>query len=286
MTLRIGWFSTGGGEGSQRQRLLTATAETIQRGEMDAEIAFVFCNRARGEYEATDSFLDLVDSHGIPTITLSSRQFRRDRSGALSQRGEPLPPWRAEYDNAVAKLIADRPFDVGVLVGYMLIFTPEMAARYPFLNLHPAEPGGPVGTWQQVIWELIDKRAEGSGVMIHLATDELDRGPVVSYCTYPLHGDAFGAMWEDLGSETAADLQEAIGEGHPLFREIRRQGAARELPLMIATLQALARGRVRVDGRGVVDSDGKRLATGLATGLDLTPEVGDAVTKTSPRSAE
>ena len=282
MTLRIGWFSTGGGEGSQRQRLLAATAGAIQRGDMDAQIAFVFCNRERGEYEATDSFLDLVGSHGIPTITLSSRQFRRDRGGALSQRGEPLPPWRAEYDNEVAKLIADRPFDVGVLVGYMLIFTPEMAARYPFLNLHPAEPGGPIGTWQQVIWQLIDQRAEGSGVMVHLATEELDRGPVVSYCTYPLRGHAFDAMWEDIGSATAADLQKTIGEEYPLFTEIRRQGAARELPLVIATLQALARGRMRVDGQGVVDSRTKR----IASGLDLTPEVESAVTKTPTRSAE
>ncbi|MCH7812303.1 MAG: phosphoribosylglycinamide formyltransferase, partial [Chloroflexi bacterium] len=43
MTLRIGWFSTGGGPDSQRQRLLTATVKAIRDGALDAEIAFVFC---------------------------------------------------------------------------------------------------------------------------------------------------------------------------------------------------------------------------------------------------
>lgn len=282
MTLRLGWFSTGGGEGSQRQRLLTSIVELIQRAEMDAEIAFVFCNRERGEQDATDSFLKLADSYGIPCITYSSRQFRRDRGGALSERGQPLPPWRAEYDAEVAKLIAEHPFDVGILIGYMLIFTPEMAARYPFINLHPAEPGGPVGTWQQVIWELIGKRTKHSGVMVHLATDELDRGPVVSYCTHSLHGEALDSLWDGLGEARADELREKAGEEHPLFQEIRREGAAREVPVVIATLQALAQRRVRVEDRRVVDAQGRP----LPGGLDLTPEVEAAVTRRSPRSAD
>ena len=267
MTLRVGWFSTGRGDGSRR--LLKAAADAIGAGDLDAEIAFLFCNRERGEYEATDGFLDLAESHAIPTITLSSRQFRRDRGGALSKPGEPLPAWRAEYDGEVTKLLEEHPFDVGVLAGYMLIFTPEMADRYPFLNLHPAEPGGPIGTWQQVIWDLIDARATQSGVMIHMATDELDRGPVVSYCTYPLRGGAFDALWDDAGAQTAAGLQAAAGEEHPLFLEIRRHGVARELPLVIETLRALSQARVQVNNRRVVNGQGDP----LANGLNLTAEV-------------
>ncbi len=280
MTLRVGWFSTGRGDGSRR--LLNAAADAIGAADLDAEIAFVFCNRERGEYEATDGFLDLVGAHGIPAITLSSRQFRRDRGGALSQPGEPLPAWRAEYDGEIAKLIGEHPFDVGVLAGYMLIFTPEMAGRYPFLNLHPAEPGGPIGTWQRVIWELIDSHAARSGVMIHLATDELDRGPVVSYCTYPLRGDAFDALWDDVGAQTAAGLEAAASEEHPLFMEIRRHGATRELPLVIETLRALSEARVRVDNRRVVDSR----RDSLANGLDLTAEVETAVGTVLTRSVD
>src|SRR3989304_7612525 len=92
MTLRVGWFSTGRGEGSRR--LLPAVVDAIGRGELDAEIALVFCNRERGEYEATDGFLELAASYGIPCLTLSSRRFRRERGGALSKPDEPAPAGR------------------------------------------------------------------------------------------------------------------------------------------------------------------------------------------------
>ena len=267
MPLRIGWFSTGRGEGSRR--LLTAAVEAIRHGELDAHIAFVFCNRERGEYEATDGFLDLAASYGIPCLTLSSRRFRRERGGALSKSGQPLPAWRIGYDRQVADLLAPYPFDIGMLAGYMLVFTGEVCNRYPLLNLHPAEPRGPVGTWQEVTWQLIDRRAGRSGVMIHLATEELDRGPVVTYCTYSLRGADFDSMWEALGGRSAADVQAKEGEDFPLFREIRRHGAARELPFVVATLRAFADRRLRVEGRKVVDAAGRE----LANGLDLTGEI-------------
>ncbi len=266
MTLRIGWFATGRGEGSRR--LLSAAVDAIRRGELDAEIAFVFCNRERGEHEATDGFLDLVSSFGITDLTLSSRRFRRERDGGRSRPGEPLPPWRAEYDRRVAELIAQHRFDVGMLAGYMLILTLEMARLHPFLNLHPAEPGGPAGSWQEVIHQLIEGRAERSGVMIHLATEELDRGPPVAYGIYSLRGPAFDSLWRALGSSALAE-----GEEHPLFREIRRHGAARELALVVATLRAIAEGRVRIIDRGPVDVAGRA----LSGGLDLTAEIDAAV---------
>ena len=266
MTLRVGWFATGRGEGSRW--LLTAAVEAIRRGELDAEIAFVFCNRERGEYEATDGFFDLVSSFGITGLTLSARRFRRERDGARSQPGEPLPPWRTEYDRRVAELIAQHPFDIGMLAGYMLILTPEMARLHPFLNLHPAAPGGPAGTWQEVIHQLIERRAERSGVMIHLATEELDRGPPVAYGTYSLRGPGFDPLWRALGPSATVE-----GEEHPPFQEIRRHGAARELPLVVATLRAIAQGRVRIIDRRPVDDAGHV----LAGGLDLTAEIDAAV---------
>ena len=276
--LRIGWFSTGAGEGSQRQRLLTAAVDAIRQRELAAEIAFVFCNRERGEHEGTDSFLDLVDSFGIRCLTLSSRAFRRARGGALSQPGQPLPAWRAEYDREVAELVGGYPFDVGVLAGYMLIFSADMAARYPFLNLHPAAPDGPVGTWQDVIWTLIERRADQSGVMVHLTTEELDRGPAVAYCTYSLRGQAFDSLWRAAGSRTAEELRGGEGEQHPLFREIRRHGVAREEPLVMATLRAFADGGIRIDGGRLLDAAGSE----RGGGLDLTAEIDARVALSAP----
>jgi len=271
MTLRVGWFATGRGEGSRA--LLRAAIAAIEAGELDAEPAFVFCNRERGEYEATDGFLDLVEAHGITCLTLSSRAFRRKRGGTRSRAGEPLPAWRVEYDRAVEELIAPYAFDVGVLGGYMLIFTPEMAGRHPFFNLHPAEPGGPVGTWQEVVWELIERRAGRSGVMIHLATEELDRGPAVACCRFALRGPAFDPLWQEIDGRPVAELREAEGEELPLFRAIRRHGVAREPALVVATLRALAARRVRIEDGRVLDASGQA----LAEGLDLSKEIDASV---------
>ncbi len=268
MTLCIGWFTTGAGPGSQRWRMFTAVLDEIRAGRLDAEIAFVFSNRVRGEDEGADAFFDLVGSHNVPLVTLSSRAFRRARGGELSKHGQPLPAWRNDYDSAVADLISSHRFDVAMLAGYMLIFTPEMSRRQPFLNLHPAEPGGPVGTWQEVIRQLIETDAQRSGVMVHLVTEQLDRGPVVAYCSYSLRGAACDHLWADTGAR-------ALGDRDPLFLAIRKHGAAREVPLIVATLRALADARLALDADRIVDREGRE----LSSGVDLTSEV-DALVAT------
>ena len=88
--------------------------------------------------------------------------------------------------------------DICVLAGYMLIVSGKMCRQYPLLNLHPALPDGPTGTWQEVVWELIDSNAKTTGAMVHLATEEVDRGPVVSYVTVPITGPIFDQHWESL----------------------------------------------------------------------------------------
>jgi folate-dependent phosphoribosylglycinamide formyltransferase PurN len=242
--------------------MFSAVIDAMRSGALDAEIVFVFCNRDRGEDEGTDLFLDLVASSNVQLVTHSSRAFRRASGGALSKLGQPLPAWRADYDREVAERIAPYDIDVALLAGYMLIFTPEMSNRHTFLNLHPAAPSGPVGTWQEVIRQLIATNADRSGVMVHIATEELDRGPVVAYCTFPIHGPLFDAHWAD-------DSARARGDDDPLFGAIRQHGAVREVPLIIATLQALADGRVICGDRTVRSADG----TALLHGLDVTADV-------------
>ena len=266
MTLRIGWFSTGRGPGSRK--LLGEAQQAIASGHLEAQLAAVFCNRERGEDPDTDIFLDLVNGYGIPLVCLSSRDFRRRLSEKVVRKGTPLPEWRRSYDREVMRLLEPYPFDVGMLAGYMLIFCEEAAQRYDLLNLHPAAPGGPKGIWQDVIWELIEQRAERAGVMIHLATPDLDEGPVVAYCNYSLRSREFDRLWEDVEGLTLEELKTAAGEQHPLFLAIRRAGLARESPLIVETLRAFADGRVRIDGKAVVDEKGEPI-----DGYDLTDEI-------------
>jgi folate-dependent phosphoribosylglycinamide formyltransferase PurN len=272
--LRIGWFSTGRGPTSRR--LLAATREEIAAGRLDARIAAVFCNREPGEDQNTDEFLRQVRGYDVPLVCLSSRDFRRARGGSVVRKRDDLPRWRREYDREVIRLLDPYPFDIGVLAGYMLIFCEEAAARWDMLNLHPAEPGGPKGVWQDVIWELIETRAERAGVMIHLATPELDAGPPASYCTYPIRGAEFDPLWETVSGRRLEEVKPAEGEENPLFREIRRQGVAREIPLVVETLRAFADGRLRIREKRLVDKDGN--STGP---LDLSEAIETAVASAS-----
>ena len=263
--LRVGWFSTGRGPGSRG--LLTAALDAIRCGDLRAEILFVFCNRDPGQDPNTDQFLELAAGAGLRVLTLSDRAFRRRAGGPVARAGEPLPAWRAGYDQAMLDLIAPYPIDVAMLAGYMLILTPDATAAHPFLNLHPAAPGGPTGIWQDVIWQLIEQGAGESGILLHVATPELDLGPVAAFCRYPIRGPAFDHLWAAMDGRSVDEVRRAEGEQNSLFQEIRRHGLVRERPLVLRTLAALADGRIRI-------APGRVLNVGDAVqGLDLSREV-------------
>ena len=256
----IGWFSTGRDKAARD--LLQTVLRNMDGGELKAEITFVFSNREPGEAVESDLFFDLVRDYGLPVQYLSSRRFKAISGDYLS------PEWRLEYDRGVMERLKGFQPEICVLAGYMLIVGEEMCQRYSMINLHPAAPGGPPGTWQEVIWKLIEAKAEETGVMMHLVTPELDKGPPVAYCTFPIRGEPFDRYWK--GVEACSPAQPK-GEENPLFRLIRSEGLKREFPLIIATLKAFSERRIRAE-------DGKVFsATGEVTGgYNLTEEIEEA----------
>jgi phosphoribosylglycinamide formyltransferase-1 len=226
--LRIGWFASG--TGTTSPKLLAAVLGAIRSGYLHAEIAVAFCNRDPGEDPASDEFHSVVRDAGI-LVTLSDRGFRREHGGAPARKGTPLPTWRAEFDREVIRLLRPHAFEVGMLAGYKLIFAAEAAAAWNLLNLHPALPGGPKGIWQDVIWELIASHAIETGVMIHLATPELDEGPPISYCAYPIRGGPFDSLW--WRSKVVPRVVGPTKVRSALFQAIRSSGIVREVPLVV-----------------------------------------------------
>ena len=237
--LRLGWWSTGRGEGSRG--LLRAVHGAIASGELNASIEYVFSNREQGEAEGSDEFFGMVESMGVPLVRLSSQRFRRERGGGGMSRH------RDAYHYEAMRLTAPYRIDMSVLAGYMLITSPRMCRERTMINLHPALPDAPAGMWQNVIWRLIESGAAEHGAMLHLATEVLDAGPPLSYCSFPIRDPALAPLWSQLDS-VGLDAARAEGERQPLFAEIRRRGVGRERPLLVATLIALAEGSIRIEG--------------------------------------
>ncbi len=258
---KLGWFSTGRDKAARD--LLTVAQRSIALGKTRAEIAFVFCNREPEETRESDLFLKLVESYGLPLVCFSYRNFKADKGTG----------WRLEYDREVMKRLQGFNPDLCVLAGYMLIVGEEMCQRYNMINLHPAAPGGPKGTWQEVIWQLIDSRASETGVMMHLVTPELDMGPPVAYCTFPIKGKRFDKYWQEIEGQSVEEIKKSQGEKNPLFKLIRKHGLAREFPLIISTLKVFSQGKVKIiTDKKLVDAEGKPIK-----GYNLTDEINKLV---------
>lgn len=234
MTLRLAWFATA--KGSSSKLLFERTSAAISAGALDAQIAVVFCNRERGQSANTDAFMEVVEGQGTPLVAMSSGAWRKRVGGGISKPGEPLAAWRADYEEAVRATLAPYEPQAAVLAGFMLI-TPELSEWLPLLNLHPALPGGPIGTWQEVVRELIEAGADESGMMLQRSTRELDRGPVLSSCHYSLRGGAIDEHWAQAGESGPAEV---------LFDAIRARGVQREPHFLVASLQAVADGRIAI----------------------------------------
>lgn len=252
--LKIGWFSTGRGEGSFG--LLSSALDAIDSGDLNAELAFVFVNRKKGQTKLTDRFLALVEARGIPLVTLSSRDFRR------SHDNRPWSELREDFDRAAIELLRPHSADIAVQAGYMLI-APLLCSEYLTLNIHPALPGGTIGMWQQAVWDVIADELDETGAMVHVSTEDVDEGPVLATASFSVRGEGYDSLWDDVKGADIDALKKSHGEDLSLFQAIRNAGLLRERPLLIETLKAVADGRIDPTGIGEV--------------ADLTPAVERAV---------
>jgi len=245
--LRLGWFSSGRGPGSRD--LLRTVTEEKNSGTLDVNIEFVFCNWDNTEEpntrkEQREQFFGMIEGYEIPLVALSWKSFRPD----LWEKDQTA--WRNEYGKEMRSRLSKYDFDIGILAGYMLWVDDETCETYDLINLHPALPTGPKGTWQEVIWDLIEKNATEHGIMIHLCTKEWDRGSALTYCGFPIRGEGYDELWnnmhEKLKTKTIAEIKAEEGEKEPLFAMIRKNGAKRELPLIVSTIRQFADGKLKM----------------------------------------
>lgn len=269
--LHIGWFSTARGNSSRV--LLDSVVAKIRSGALDVNIDFVFCSREPGESENTDLFIKQVNDYNIPLVCVSVSKFAQGRQQPVGSKDGNLPGWRAEYDRTVMDRLKGFDCKLCLLAGYMLIVGAEMCGRYNMINLHPALPDGPKGTWQEVIWQLIKEDAVQSGAMMHLVTPALDRGPVISFCRFAVRGPAFDPLWDAIRNTPLDEVKARDGQENALFKMIRQSGFERETPLILHTLTAFSQGRITITDGTLLDDQNRPIpGYDLSAGIDLELE--------------
>ena len=150
--LKIGVLLSGSGTNLQ------AIIDAIRNGEVPVEIVHVVSSRP-------DAYgIERAQKAGIP-VTVMNRAMYEDALAADAHIVDALREAGAEYV---------------VMAGYMRKVTPVMLDAFPdrVLNLHPALLPSFVGA--HAIQDAYDAGVKVTGVTVHLANEEYDKGPIVA----------------------------------------------------------------------------------------------------------
>jgi phosphoribosylglycinamide formyltransferase 1 len=152
------------GRGSNMVALIKAASSA----DFPAQIAVVISNRADA------AGLALAGATGIPTVTIESKPFGKDR---------------AAFETELQSTLDAHGVELICLAGFMRLFTAEFVQRWfgRMLNIHPSLlpsfPGlDPHG-------QALDAGVKVSGATVHFVTPETDAGPIVMQGVVPVSDD-------------------------------------------------------------------------------------------------
>ena len=123
-----------------------------------AEIAVVISNRADA------GGLALASADGIPTETIESKSFGKDRAG---------------FEKSLQSVLDAHGVDLICLGGFMRLFTAEFVQRWygRMLNIHPSLLPSFPGLDPHA--QALNAGVKVSGATVHFVTPETDAGPIV-----------------------------------------------------------------------------------------------------------
>lgn len=150
-SLRIGVLLSG--SGTNLQAIIDAVADGLP-----VEVAHVVSSRP-------DAYgIERARAAGIP-VTVLNREVYADAQAA---------------DALIARTLRDAGAEYVVMAGYMRKLTPVMLDAFPdrVLNLHPALLPSFKGA--HAIADAFDAGVKVTGVTVHLANEDYDKGPIVA----------------------------------------------------------------------------------------------------------
>ena len=177
------------------------------------------------------AIIDAIAQDGLPVEIVHVLSSRPDAYGIERARAAAIPVTvfdrtvyedREAADGRIAAIMTEAGAEYLVMAGYMRKLTPVVLDAFPdrVLNLHPALlPSFKGGHAIRDAW---DAGVKVTGVTVHLANEEYDKGPIVAQRAVPV-----------LETDTIDSLEERIhATEHVLYPEV---------------LRLLAEGRVSID---------------------------------------
>lgn len=152
-----------------------AISDAINRGELDAEIVAVFSDRKLAPA------LDIARERNIPAIAISPKNYAD----------------RLDFDRAFFAEIAKFNPDLIVCAGYMRILSGDVvrACKTPIINIHPSLL--PKFKGLHTHRSAIEAGDEEHGASVHIVTEDLDGGPVLTQVRVPVFpGDSEESLAE------------------------------------------------------------------------------------------
>lgn len=179
---------------SGRGSNLLAILAAIRRGELDAEVAGVFSDRAGANALAIARDADIVAQSASPGDFAS----------------------RLEFDEHLFRLVDAVQPDLIVCAGYMrLISDATVAARTGrMINIHPSLL--PAFKGLHTHRQALDARVVVHGASVHYVTAELDGGPVIAQARVPV----------EAGDDAARLAERVLQREHPLLVATLRELAS------------------------------------------------------------
>ena len=279
MTLRLGWFSSGREDADSN--LFRSVMRSSEEGMLDASVSFVFCDYDDGEgpaeldFASRKRFLNLVRSYDVPIITLSWQRTKESWSH------DPTQDWRTCFGKKMRKMIYERAFELGLVVGLSTPMDADSCTRFDLVNLYPSLPTGPRGDRGGIVCQLIRRRADRHGAMVRLCRQTGLEGAPVTYCSFPLSSSELRPLWTDIEVMARGRKPELIGDEElittPLFKHICFEEERREVPLLTYTIKLFANGDLDI-------VNGRLLSEGMAVteAPDLSLNVDDWLQQRQP----
>lgn len=191
--MRIAVFISGTGTN------MVAIINAIKAGELDAEIELVVSSNAKAKG------IKRAQEEGLDTLVFEIADYADPEA----------------VDTQLVSELQSRSVDYVVMAGYMRKVTPVLLDAFPnrVVNLHPALL--PKHRGAHAIQDAFDAGDEVTGITIHFANEEYDKGPIIFQHEVPI-----------VAGETVDELETRIHAAeHEYYPKV---------------LQQLAKGEVRI----------------------------------------